>query len=178
MSEQLGEPVGGGDPLLGEPAAADVETSADEHAETPGAIYICPACGARYDEPTTCTNGHAAAETVEYDRATVEKADAGDADALASVNETAATAAGNMAGAVVSEATPPVVAVDPAAAAPVANPAAAAAPAAAPAPATHTTAVPDGIAAGDVAAASTAHGTAFANVENALAELKHALGLG
>lgn len=134
MSETLGEPVGGdhvGDPLAHEPA--DV-TPADVPGElpatdAPGAkIHICPACGNRYDEPTFCTNGHDPTQTVEYDRETVEKADAGDADAISSVNETA-LAAGNMAGAKVTEATPavdplpqapatPTAAVDPAATAP------------------------------------------------------------
>lgn len=61
-------------------------------------IYICPACGTRYDEPTTCSNGHEPTETVEYDRATVEAADAGDADAIASVNEQAVAAGNTTAG--------------------------------------------------------------------------------
>lgn len=139
MSEELTEPAGV------EPADVSGELPATD---APGAtISICPACGTRYDEPTECANGHAPTATVEYDRETVSKADAGDADAIASVGETAATAAGNLAGVVPTEATPPAVApdpavaaasaagVDPAAPAAAVTPAAPAAPAAAAAPA-------------------------------------------
>ncbi len=74
--------------------------------ETPEKIYICPACGLRYDVPTSCANGHAPAACVEYDRATVAAADAGNADAIASVAATELAAVGVGAGTVFTEATP------------------------------------------------------------------------
>lgn len=37
--------------------------------ETPGKVWICPACGNRYDAPTTCSNDHAPVEAQEYDLA-------------------------------------------------------------------------------------------------------------
>jgi hypothetical protein len=58
------------------------ETSAETPAEAPATdppgatIYVCPACGTRYDEPTECTNGHQATETVPYVRSEVEAFDA------------------------------------------------------------------------------------------------------
>lgn len=146
MDETIPEPPA----ELGVVPSGDVPDEAPA-TDAPGAkIYVCPACGTRYDEPTTCSvNGHAPTATVEYDRATFEAAVAGDADAIASVNETATAAAGNTAGVVAAEATPaapalpdpqpatPVgptdTAVDPAAPAAPAAPATPAAPPAAPA---------------------------------------------
>lgn len=108
-----------------DPTAEAVDPGGTPPAEVPGEapatdapgdkIFVCPACGTRYDEPTECANGHAPTATVEYDRATFEAAAAGDAEAIASVSETAAAAAGNTAGVVATEATPPAVAADPAA---------------------------------------------------------------
>lgn len=98
MSETIDETGGAGNGGEGGGAVAD---------EAPTKVYICPACGWRYDDPTTCANGHAPTETVEYDRATVAAADAGDAQAIAAVNATATAAAGDgMAGVVPAEATP------------------------------------------------------------------------
>jgi hypothetical protein len=83
------------------------ETSAEAPATDPPGekVYICPACGTRYDEPTTCANGHPPAETVEYDRATVAAAESGDEDAQAAIAEQATEQAGTSAGAVAGEAT-------------------------------------------------------------------------
>lgn len=113
MSEELPEPAVVDPTTFGSEDEEPVNVPGEAPAtDAPGAkIYVCPACGTRYDEPTECTNGHAAAQTVEYDRATFEKAAAGDADAIASVNETATAAAGNVAGVVPTEATPAAVAV-------------------------------------------------------------------
>lgn len=58
-------------------------------ADPPGdTIYICPACGTRYDEPGECVNGHGATETVPYVKAEVQAFDQAQAAAAA------ATAAG------------------------------------------------------------------------------------
>ena len=35
--------------------------------ETPGKVWICPGCGARYDAPTTCSAQHPPLECDEYD---------------------------------------------------------------------------------------------------------------
>lgn len=60
-------------------------------ADPPGdTIYICPACGARYDDPGECTNGHGATETVPYVKAEVEAFDQA-AQAAAAAGETSAT---------------------------------------------------------------------------------------
>lgn len=138
------------------------ETSAEAPAtDAPGdKVYICPACGTRYDQPTECANAHPPTETVEYDRATVEAADSGDESAIASVNETAAQAAGTSAGAVQSE----TAVGDPAPPEPMPAAPAAPAPPAKPAPA-------------DIPAEQTPHGQAFAKLEAAVAELKTALGI-
>lgn len=74
--------------------------------DAPGAtIFVCPACGTRYDEPTTCSNGHEPTETVEYDRATLEAAAGGDETAQAAIADaTAAAGVGSTAG--VSTASP------------------------------------------------------------------------
>ena len=122
------------DPTAGEAVDPGGTPPAEVPGEAPATdapgdkIFVCPACGTRFDEPTECANGHAPTATVEYDRATFEAAAAGDAEAVAAVNEAAAAAAGNTAGVVATEATPPPVApeaVDPAAEpAPVPEPAA------------------------------------------------------
>lgn len=85
--------------------------TATEPSDAPAKVYICPACGKRYDEPTTCSDSHPPTECVEYDRATVEAADGGDAAAIESVAQTEAEAVGGGAGAghVDSEASPAVV---------------------------------------------------------------------
>lgn len=74
--------------------------------DTPEHIYICPACGRRYDEPTACATGHPPTDAIEYDRATVEAADNGDTDAAAAVAKIEADNAGVGAGTVIAEATP------------------------------------------------------------------------
>jgi hypothetical protein len=68
-------------------------------------IYVCPACGIRYDEPTTCSEGHPPTETVEYDRVMLEAAVAGDAEAQAAIDAQAAEQAGTDAGAAGGEMT-------------------------------------------------------------------------
>jgi hypothetical protein len=73
----------------------------------PDKIYVCPACGQRYDEPTMCANGHAPTAAVEYDRALVEAADTGDTDAAAKIAAIELAATGGTAGVVPAEATPP-----------------------------------------------------------------------
>lgn len=150
-------------------------------------VYICPACGTRYDAPTMCANGHAPTATVEYDRATIAAADAGDAQAIAAVNETA-LAAGNTAGVVPAEATPaapevpaPVaaeavpapapVAAEPVAAAPVVAEPVAAEPVVEAAP------VVDAPASGDVAAIIANAEAAIEDAAAALRAAKTALGL-
>lgn len=127
------------DPTAGEAVDPGGTPPAEVPGEAPATdapgdkIFVCPACGTRFDEPTECANGHAPTATVEYDRATFEAAAAGDAEAVAAVNEAAAAAAGNTAGVVATEATPPPVAADPAAAdAAAVNPATVTAPAADP----------------------------------------------
>ncbi len=55
-------------------------------------IYVCDQCGATFDQPTSCANGHAPAETVEYDRATIE---AQRAEALAEKGKVVHAPAGN-----------------------------------------------------------------------------------
>jgi len=177
MSEELPEPA------AVDPAPLDEQTDGGGGTDAPAVqpatdppgdkIYVCPACGTRYDEPTTCSNGHAATQTVEYDRATFEAAAAGDADAIASVNETAASAAGPAAGIAPAEATPPGAVPVPAD------------PVAAPVDPTPTV-TPDGIG-GTPAAAATPSGTdenvaaigaAIAQLEAALSAAKTALGIG
>jgi hypothetical protein len=76
-------------------------------ADTPDKIYVCPACGQRYDEPTVCANDHAPTDAIEYDRATVDAADAGDPTAIATVAAQELAATSGMAGVVPAEATPP-----------------------------------------------------------------------
>ena len=48
---------------------------------TPETVYVCGQCGATYDEPTTCANAHAPAETVAWDKAELDAKRAGDAAA-------------------------------------------------------------------------------------------------
>lgn len=38
-----------------------------EETEPAAKVWICPACGARYSEPTVCTNQHAPTAALEYD---------------------------------------------------------------------------------------------------------------
>lgn len=97
MSEELSEPAGG---AADEPAETPADAAPAEPATgAPGGkVFICPACGTRYDEATVCSNGHEPTETVEYDRATVAAAEAGDEAAIAAVNETAAKSVGTSAG--------------------------------------------------------------------------------
>lgn len=50
--------------------------------ETPGKVWICPACGNRYDAPTTCSNEHPPTVCEEYDLAPGDTAEqATDAEA-------------------------------------------------------------------------------------------------
>ena len=48
--------------------------------ETPGKVWICPECGARYAEPTVCTNEHPPAVCDEYDLAAGQGSDVEPAD--------------------------------------------------------------------------------------------------
>ena len=57
-----------------------------EETEPAAKVWICPACGARYSEPTMCTNQHAPTAALEYDL-TAEEA------AAETAEETAETAA-------------------------------------------------------------------------------------
>jgi len=53
-----------------DPAPLVVPFVAGASAITPaGKVWICPACGSRYDEPTVCTNQHPAEAALEYDLA-------------------------------------------------------------------------------------------------------------
>lgn len=45
-----------------------------EETEPAGKVWICPACGTRYDAPTTCTNQHAPTAALEYDLTAAEVA--------------------------------------------------------------------------------------------------------
>lgn len=153
MSEELPEPAGAEEPATDPPGDK---------------IYICPACGTRYDEPTTCANGHPATETIEYDRATVEAADGGDAEAVQKIAETSSAAAGPSAGAVQSEA-----AVAPPEPVPAAEPSAPAAPAAVPAAEPATPAAPPH----DVAEIIGAVETAIENAAAAIRTAKSSLGI-
>ena len=46
--------------------------------ETPGKVWICPGCGARYDAPTTCSAQHPPLECDEYDLAPEPASEEGD----------------------------------------------------------------------------------------------------
>lgn len=47
-------------------------STTEETADVPaGKVWICPACGARYDAPTTCSAQHPPEECNEYDLAPI-----------------------------------------------------------------------------------------------------------
>jgi len=45
-----------------------------EETEPAGKVWICPACGNRYDAPTVCTNQHEPTAALEYDLTPAEVA--------------------------------------------------------------------------------------------------------
>lgn len=71
-----------------------------------GSVFVCPACGAEYGEPTTCANQHPQTETIEHDAATLAAARSGDENAAAKIAAAASEAGvGTDAGATGGEAT-------------------------------------------------------------------------